>query len=176
MPDSIFEGFLEDQIREGLELVRTSELLTILPLDRQRYVVEFGCKGLVRAADGEVRTASRFAAGIQFGPNHLRKVEPLEVVRWFGPVNVWHPNIRPEMGAVCIGRMGPGVGLVELVYQLFEMVTWRRATLHDALNHEAAQWARNHWDGKPVEERGLRGTGAGRRELGLRFAEKGAGQ
>jgi hypothetical protein len=62
------------------------------------------------------------------------------------------------------------VGLVDLLYQLFEIITWRRVALHDALNPEAAQWGRRNRDRFPVEDRPLRA-----RELRLKIRRRETG-
>jgi len=164
MTDKILQAFLERQLAEGMALAESSDLVDIVPLDLQHYVTRFHCKGLVRAASGAIEVAEHFEAGIYFGPDHLRRLNPAEVVTWFGPPNVWHPNISPLLRAVCIGNMSAGVGLVELIYQLFEIITWRRVTVHHGLNAEACQWARNNRHHYPVDTCVLR-----RRELALKF-------
>lgn len=162
MPDRIFEAFLERQIREGAALAQGSDLLELVTIDPQHHVGIFKCSGLVQSPGGNVETASHFEAGIYFAPDHLRRLEPMNVITWFGPTNVWHPNIRPPH--VCLGNMAPGVGLVELVYQLHEIITWRRFTAHHSLNWDAANWANRHRGRFPVDRRPLR-----RRELALTF-------
>lgn len=166
MPDKILESFLERQLRDGLALNESSDLVKILPLDPQHYLAAFECKGFVKSPSGAVEVAEHFEAGIYFGPDHLRRLEPTSVVAWFGPSNVWHPNIAPAHRAVCIGNMSAGVTLVELIYQLFEIITWRRVTMHHSLNWEASQWARNNRDRYPVDTRPLR-----RRALALKFQQ-----
>jgi hypothetical protein len=166
MPDPILDAFLDRQLRDGLALAQSSDLVKVIPLDAHHFVTAFSCKGLVKTAAGSVEVAEHFEAGIYFGPDHLRRLDPASVVTWFGPADVWHPNIAPAHHAVCIGNMSAGVTLVELIYQLFEIITWRRVTMHHSLNWEAAQWARNNRDRYPVDARPLR-----RRALNLTFQQ-----
>lgn len=166
MPDKIFEAFLERQLADGMALAASSDLVSVLPLDRQRFVIAFDCKGFVKAASGAIEIAEHFEAGVYFAPDHLRRLNPTAVVTWFGPPNIWHPNISPTLRAVCIGNMTAGVGLPELIFQLFEIITWRRLTVHHGLNLEACQWARNNPHRYPVDTRPLR-----RRELALKFQQ-----
>jgi len=165
--DKIFQSFLDRQMRDGLALAESSDLVKVLPLDPQHYLTAFSCKGFVKAPSGAIEVAEHFEAGIHFGPDHLRRIDPSSVVTWFGPPNAWHPNISPGHRTVCIGNMSVGVGLTELIYQLFEIITWRRLTMHHSLNPEAAQWARNHRHLYPVDTRPLR-----RRMLTLKFGER----
>jgi len=70
-------------------------------------------------------------------------------VRWL--TRIFHPNIRPSDGAVCLGvlmdRYLPGTGLARLVTMLAEMVQWRNFDITSALNPDAAAWAADpaHW-------------------------------
>jgi len=72
------------------------------------------------------------------------------IVRWLTPI--FHPNIRPEDGAVCLGvlmdRYLPGLGLARLVTMLAEMVQWRNFDMMSPLNRRAADWAKDpdHWE------------------------------
>ncbi|MDX9954939.1 MAG: ubiquitin-conjugating enzyme E2 [Anaerolineae bacterium] len=70
-------------------------------------------------------------------------------VRWLTPI--FHPNIHPENGNVCLGalrhRYLPGLGLGRLTMMLAEMVQWRNCDFTSALNKAAAAWAADtaHW-------------------------------
>lgn len=70
-------------------------------------------------------------------------------VRWLTPI--FHPNISPENGAVCLGvlmdRYLPGLGLARLVTMLSEMAQYRNFDMSNALNRQAAQWTLDptHW-------------------------------
>jgi len=76
------------------------------------------------------------------------------LLTWLHPSSVWHPNIRAPW--ICVGHVPPGVELTDLVYQVFEMISFHRWTPHDPLNPDAAQWARNHQDRFPLERRPLK--------------------
>ncbi len=54
--------------------------------------------------------------------------------------------------------MPPGTGLVDLLWQVFDLITWNRVTMSepDALNKAACQFARNHPDRYPIDKRPLR--------------------
>jgi ubiquitin-protein ligase len=66
-------------------------------------------------------------------------------VRWLTPI--FHPNVRPADGAVCLGvlmeRYLPGMGLARLVIMLAEMVQWRNFDPLNCFNKEAGEWAAN---------------------------------
>lgn len=159
MRDRIYHDFLEEQFRRGMELADASDLLDLVPihgLPPSIYIARFTSKGLVRAEDGEIEEGSCFDVGIHLPPDYLRRVQPFEVLTWLGPPNTFHPNILPP--AICIGRMVPGMPLVDLLYQIFEVIGGIKATFHegDSLNHDACIWGRAHPERFPVEHRPLK--------------------
>lgn len=158
MSDAIYSAFLREQFRQGMELAAHSDLLTLSPMEQGAapsfYVAKFFCKGLVRKPTGELAEANEFHVGLWFPPDYLRRVEPMQVLTWLDPASVWHPNIRPP--AICAGRIAPGTELCDLLYQVFEIVTYANWASHDALNQEAAQWARNHQNLFPLDRRPLK--------------------
>jgi hypothetical protein len=161
MKDAVFTSFLEQQLDSGLRLAAESDLLELVPMDGtapQRYIARFRCRGLVRTADGEIVEAEDFAVGITFPDDYLRCAKPASVITWLGPRNVFHPNISDRAPVVCVGRLSPGTELVDLLFQLFEMITWRKVTMRedDALNPAACVWARGHRDQFPVDTRPLK--------------------
>jgi hypothetical protein len=79
-----------------------------------------------------------------------------QVLYWLGPSNVFHPNIHGPKSAICVGRLIPGTSLVDILYQVYEMITWQKARLDHALNWEAAAWARNNRERLPVDRRPLK--------------------
>lgn len=70
-------------------------------------------------------------------------------VRWMTPI--FHPNIDPDSGGVCLGvllqRYLPGLGLARLVTMLAEMIQYRNFDMSNALNRVAAAWSAKmeHW-------------------------------
>ena len=158
MHDKVLEGFLRQQHEDGLALSRNSDLLDLLPGDGdppRRYVARFSCTGLV-LRNGAVEEASHFEVGIWFPDDYLRNIEPTRVVTWLTPPAVFHPNIRPPL--ICLGRLGVGASLVDILYQTFEVITYTKLTMdeRDALNHDACVWARQHLDHFPVDRRPLK--------------------
>ena len=163
MSDAVLEGFLKRQLAEGLELAAQSDLFELLPQDLDRYIAIFHCKGLVRGADGAVVEASEFHVGIWFPSDYCRHADPFKVLTWLYPFNVWHPNIRPPL--ICLGKIAPATELCDLIYQVYEIITYQNFASHDGLRAEVCQWARNH-DRFPVDRRPLK-----RRVLDLQVKE-----
>jgi hypothetical protein len=149
-----------------MALANESDLLRLNPLDGpipQHYIADFRCTGLVLLATGEVEEANSFHVGIFFPEDYLRRAEPFEVLTWLGPPNIFHPNIRCRsgsmgLGAICVGRLTPGMRLVDLLYQCFEIITFNKVTMRedDALNHAACAWARQNQSRFPVDRRPLK--------------------
>ena len=106
--------------------------------------------------------ASEFHVGIWFPsePSYCRHADAFHVLTWLYPQNIFHPNIRPPF--LC-ARIRPATELCDLLYTLFEMITYSNWASHDGLNADACQWARNHQDRFPIDRRPLK-----RRVLDLR--------
>jgi hypothetical protein len=155
----IFDAFLSRQLRDGLSLAAASDLLELTPLGPepvQRYLARFAGTTLVRGDGSDVREAEGFAVGIVFAPGYLRGVHPAEVATWLAPANVFLPNVRPPF--ICLGRITPGMPLVELLYQIFEIGVGAKLTVRedDALDPLACAWARRHLDRFPIDRRPLK--------------------
>jgi hypothetical protein len=155
----IVRNFLAVQQQAGSELAAASDLLDLKALDgppAQHYLATFTCKGVVRTDDGGFAIAERFDIGLYIPEDFLECAEPGRMLFLFGPSNVLHPNIRPPF--ICPGRIYPGMPLVELLHQLFEMLTMRKLSFDEgnALNPSACVWARNHRHLFPVDSRPLR--------------------
>jgi hypothetical protein len=157
--NQMLRTFLVRQFEEGMALARASDVVHLQPIGPEppsRYVAQFRCTGLMRAADGEIVPMRESAAGIWFPDDYLTSTDPYRILVWLGPPSVWHPNISNRAPIVCLGRLGPGTRLVDLVYQLYEIITWQRVSMHDALNQDAAAWARQNQDRFPVDRRPLK--------------------
>lgn len=157
--DPIYERFLERQLEEGMELARCSDLLRLHlpPIAPPHFVAEFLCNGLVREGDCEIRQASEFHVGIWFPPDYLRRADPFEMLRLFTP-NVWHPNVSRDHPLICIGRLTAGTSLVDILYQLFDVLTYRKYNPreNDSLNKTACAWARQSQERFPIDHRPLK--------------------
>ncbi|MGB9029269.1 MAG: hypothetical protein WCC27_04035 [Acidobacteriaceae bacterium] len=157
--DQVYERFMARQLEEGMALAESSDLLRlhIPPMAPPHFIAEFRCNGLVRGEDGEIGEASEFAVGIFFPPDYLRRADPFEILRLFRP-GVWHPNVSMELPLICIGRLTPGTALVDILYQVFEILTWNKFNPreNDSLNKVACAWARENQSRFPVDRRPLK--------------------
>jgi len=157
--DRVLNGFLERQREEGMALAAASDLLELTPLGSgpatAAYFAHFDCKGLVRRA-GQVVEHDHFLVGIQFPDAYLRRFDTARVLSLCQPTEIWHPNIRPPF--ICAGRMQPGTPLVDLLFQVFEIIVYLNVEMreHNALNPDACVWARNNLHHFPVDRRPLR--------------------
>lgn len=157
--DIVLQSFLERQIYDGTELAARSDLFDFEPLGPNRYVMRFRCRSLVCSGPGRIEEADRCDVGVFFARDYLRVVRPAEVVTVLYPWNVFHPNILGPMA--CLGTIAPGTSVVDLAYSLYDLIRWALWASHDALNPDAAQWARHHSDRFPIDGRPmLRATSA----------------
>jgi hypothetical protein len=159
MQDRILETFLGRQFEEGMALSSESDLLDLVPVGPhppQRYVACFRCTGLCRHPSGEIVEMNYAEVGIFLPDDYLRRTDPYQILAWLGPSNVWHPNVSDKTPIICLGRLGPGTRLVDILYQLFEIISFKNFATGDALNLDAAQWARHHQHRFPTDPRPLK--------------------
>lgn len=157
--DLVYERFLERQREEGMALAQSSDLLDlrIAPAIPPHFIAELHCRGLVRDHDGEIRESSGFAVGIWFPEDYLRRADTFEMLRIFTP-GVFHPNISANRPLICVGRLAPGTPLVDILYQLFDIITYQKFNPRedDALNKHACAWARQNQHRFPIDRRPLK--------------------
>jgi hypothetical protein len=140
-------------------LAQASDILELecLPTG-QHFIAHYACRGLVKDADDVVREADTFHVGFFFPANYLRAVNPFETVTLFHPLNVYHPNVAFGAPFICVGHITPGMPLVDLLYQVYEILTYQKLTPRedDALNPEACRWARGRLARFPIDPRPLK--------------------
>ena len=163
--DPVMRGFLERQAEEARALAERSDILQLecLPTG-QHFVAHFACRGLVKEPGSEPRIVDAFHVGIYFGSDYLRHSAPFETLTLFAPDNTFHPNVACGAPFICVGRIAPGMPLVDLLYRVYEILSYQRLTPRedDALNKEACRWARANQHRFPIDPRPLK-----RRQLNL---------
>jgi ubiquitin-protein ligase len=91
--------------------------------------------------NGTPMTSDRHEIEIELGPNYPGEAPK---VKW--KTAIFHPNISPKTGNVCLGVLGdsylPGLGLARLVLMLFEMLQFRNYDIDSPFNEKAAEWAK----------------------------------
>ena len=157
--DAIYQRFMERQRIEGMALSESSDILRlhIPPMAPPHFVAEYFCKGLIRDTAGEIKEANRFQVGIWFPADYLRRADPFEMLRMFTP-GVWHPNISPDLPLICTGHITPGTPLVDILFQVFEILAYMKYTPveKNSLNPLACSWARENQDRFPIDRRPLK--------------------
>ncbi len=157
--DPIMSGFLEQQYVEGMALDRDSDILDLAPLGEPptvaAYLAQFRCTGLVRR-DGQIVEHGEHLIGIRFPDDYLKRFDTARVLSWIEPHDPWHANVRFPF--ICAGAMQPGTPLVDLLYQVFEIITWQNLETREfnALNSDACKWARRNHDRFPLDNRPLK--------------------
>jgi hypothetical protein len=154
--DRIQAVWLEAQQEQAQALADASDLLEVSRLDPQRFVARFHSKALVCGGDGEVLEVVGYEVGYWFSESYLRHVNPLEVLTWLGPRDVFHPNAKTPL--CCIGPIAPGTSLVDLLYRTYDVISCQNIMPDetDALNLAACQWARNNQHRFPLDARPLK--------------------
>lgn len=159
IPDPVLRAFLKRQTEEGRALAQASDILDLdcLPTG-QHFIAHYACRGLVKDPSGVVREAKSFHVGVFFGAEYLRTVSPLETLTLLGPLNTYHPNVAFGAPFICVGRIAPGMPLVDLLYQAYEILSYQKLTPRedDALNRDACRWARANQERFPIDPRPLK--------------------
>jgi len=156
MEDTIRQSWLQEQYNEAMAFSRRSDVLSLAPVagtPPYKYVARFECKGLIKTGKG-IGIGDEHVVGIFFPQEYLRaSCNPGQVLTWLGPQEEFHPNIRPPF--CCVGHILPGMSLLSLLFQLYQMITWQRYTVdeRDALNPEACRWARQNMQRLPIDTR-----------------------
>jgi len=168
MRDVILDGFLHSQFKEGMKLAGGSNIVDILPVEGSppfRYVVRFKCNSIVQS-NGKIETSHGFyVAGITFHREYLRFVgNPYQIVTWLAPGNIFHPNILPPASLICLGKINPGTGLIDIIFRIYNVIRFANVTPveGDALNKFACKWYRENCNKNgrfPVDNRPLRAMG-----------------
>jgi hypothetical protein len=161
MNDPVLTAFLERQYRDAMALAAASDLLRLVPLGGdppRKYLADFRCKGLVKAPDGSIVEAERFVVGIWLPDDYLRTADPFTVLTWLEPRAIFHPNVSDVAPFLCVGHLAPATPLVDLLYRVFELVTFNRVTMVEtnALNQEACAWSRRNLHRFPIDRRPLK--------------------
>lgn len=156
MNDSIRASWLHRQYHEAMAFAQQSDVLSLAPVAGTppcKYVARFQCQGLYKT-DAGIDVIAEHLVGILFPEHYLRSsCDPGQVLTWLEPDTEFHPNIRPPY--CCVGHIPPGMSLLSLLHQLYQMITWQRFTVRedDALNRHACSWARKHLDRFPIDTR-----------------------
>ncbi len=160
MKDLVWKSFLKQQYAEARELARRSDLLEVLPLfgdPPHQYIAKLRCKGLARERSGELVEFDRWAIGIRFSEDYLRRpVVVQQVLTYLGMApEPWHPNIAGPF--VCL-QLTTGMPLVQILFGLWDLLSWNSySTADEGLNHAASQWARQQPPHRfPIDRRPLK--------------------
>ena len=159
MEDRTLAKFLAQQHADGMAFVAESDLVALRALDGpppQHYLASFSCKGLVRGGDGAITEADRFVVGIWFPDDYVRAVNPFAVLTLIDPIEAFHPNIGVPF--ICVGSIAPSTPLVDLLYRVFEVLSYQQVTMAEdnAFNREACAWARRNQQRFPIDPRPLK--------------------
>jgi len=107
----------------------------------ETYHVMLSVPGLARDREGNLTVRNLHRCTIYL---HLDYPRRPPVVEWLTPV--FHPNLLPpeRNGGVCLGGWSASETIADLCRRLGHMVGWRSFNVNDALDGEAAAWAREN--------------------------------
>jgi hypothetical protein len=158
MPDRILSAFLRKSHKAAMALAAASDVLVLVPEAGQlpqRYIAEFHCRGLVHHPAGEIVEANLFRVGVAFHDDYLKtKPNSARVLTWLAPATIFHPNVKSPF--ICAGDLRMGTDLVSILFQLHEMIVYRKFATADALDPVAAEFARANIGRFPLDTRPLR--------------------
>jgi hypothetical protein len=167
--DGILRGWLSDVAAAALALATTSDILELQQVALNRFVATYASRTLACEPDGQPYEVLGFRVGFYFDPGYLREVDPQYLISVLEPNRIFHPNgLGPFL---CIGPVVPGTSLVQLLYRVYDVLTYNNFTPseRDALNPLACSWARRHQFRFPLESRPLkrRSNTGGAIEMGV---------
>src|SRR5579871_1580502 len=166
--DHILDTFLLRQEADWEAFAGQTDLVSVTrqgtEVPCRKFVAEFATRGLIWQPGDQIVEADHFVVGIYFGDDHLRRLNPMQLVWLLSPPTAFHPNIL--FPTICVGHLRPGVGLIEVLYQVHSILSYQNSNTADFLNPAAAAWAREHRDRFPIDRRPLR-----RREFHLDVKE-----
>jgi hypothetical protein len=158
--DNIFQSWLESNHADARSLAASSDRLMLLPdpaSPPRNYIARFDCQTMAQE-NGEVKPWNGTCDVLFRFPLDYLRVAPDAgmIVSLLAPLNLYHPNIAGRF--ICIGRIAPGTSLCDLIFQVYEVLTFARLTPRedDALNRDACAWARRNMQRFPLDARPLR--------------------
>lgn len=163
LQDKILTRFLANSFITATELAARSDTLRILAhkgnppthfllmFDELDYFIE-------EMFTGRIKRVSRqpVMAEVIFPADYLRSVDPhlyMKISKICTP-GFFHPNVSPGIQNVCLGQqMISGAPLKELIYHLYDIVTYRNMTIEEsnALNPAACRYFREYGREKLVK-------------------------
>lgn len=138
---------------------------------RAAWHVSLRCKSLARRPDKTIIEINQVEVAVIFSEHYCRRVE--EPVAWIlhpigstpfvgagtlsagvgqkrSEAEIFHPNIEPKHGAVCL-NVRPMTGLPEVIGSLLELLTYQKFNTVHGFNAEALEWARVHRQELPLD-------------------------
>jgi hypothetical protein len=151
---------LRTDFEKAQSLAAASPLLDIRAVDGDppdHYLLEFGCRTLVKPAGGSLGETDRHLVEIYL-PAGYPRLDPPIVLHGL-PAGVFHPNISVHPGKpriICVGRFLQE-HLDAFIWRIFNVLAARNFSMHErqSLNHEAAAYYRSHQEQFPTDTRSL---------------------
>lgn len=126
-----------------------------------RWAVEFSVKTLVRPPGQAVRLEGPVVTGIRYHRDFLAAAPvPWEIVTVLEPGWIFHPNVHPVSGGLCLGHPMPGISMEQILHTVWAALVFNMRLVNtvdwQGLNSAAAQYVREHGATQfPLTRRGL---------------------
>lgn len=152
VPQFLRSKFSFDVITEGFPgFLSPQEFEAQSPdMPPEKYMIKFDCKGLWQNEDGKILEAPYHLMEVVYGVDYPTR--PPTFV-WLTPI--FHPNLRRPY--ICLEGRPFAVGwtLDLIVQEVGRLVMFQSYNVNSALNHDAADWARENAHRFPVDDRDL---------------------
>lgn len=143
------------------KLASQSEFIQIVRTEGtppELYVIEFTCRGIERVNNDKPVYRDYFQMAVKFPSGYPTEKPGLAFNVESTPI--FHPNINPHQGTVCIGDWWAAKSLDELVFMVAEMIQYKipptRDTAENVLDSTAVTWLQSHRNLLPVDKRDIR--------------------
>jgi hypothetical protein len=154
----------KQSLDKELERFRESPVLRVIGQQSEdqewRAILAFATQTLVKGTRGDVVTGGPVVCGIRYHARFLSEIpHPLEVATVLDPPGVFHPNVNPTTGAICVGHLQVAVPLDFIINLIWAGITLNMKAIDtrpgNLLNPEAAQWVVANAHRLPLSAKGL---------------------
>ncbi|MGI6294802.1 MAG: ubiquitin-conjugating enzyme E2 [Armatimonadota bacterium] len=146
---------INSDFKSLIDLTKNNPLIDfeILSNDRDKFIVTYRCRGLQWLPERPRPNIIKLHKVEIYLHTEYPRLPPR--LQWL--TDIFHPNILPPAmnGGVCIGKWSPSESLGRLVVRIGRMVQYQNYSTTDALNLQAAAWAKENESSLPVDDQPL---------------------
>lgn len=145
---------IDKEYRRLVSLAEHSDLIDFHRIQPDHYLIHFRCRGLIEDPRAGLEITSHHVVSVRIPKGRGEPFGP-DSVAFVRPGNIFHPNIRPP--SIALQKYLTGKTLDEFCQRIYDVITFRNYALdgNACVNHEAADWVREHPDMLPLDQRPL---------------------